>query len=73
MSLALLTHSNMTQPIFNKMVEMWAKAAQHPQTHIRFVEMVYQPMIGLVDYLKANHFKEFIVSGGGVDFMREDL
>ena len=73
MSLALLTHSNMTQPAFNKMVEVWAKTAQHPQTHIRFVEMVYQPMIELVGYLKANHFKVFIVSGGGVDFMREAL
>lgn len=42
-SLILLTHSNITQPEFNKMVDKWAKTAQHPQTHKRFVEMVYQP------------------------------
>ena len=73
MSLALLTESNITQPQFNNMIEMWSKTAQHPQTHRRFVEMVYQPMIELVDFLKDNHFKTFIVSGGGVDFVREAL
>jgi haloacid dehalogenase-like hydrolase len=73
MSLALLTLSNISQPVFDKMVKEWAKVAQHPQTHIRFVEMVYQPMIELIGYLKDNHFKVFIVSGGGVDFMREAL
>jgi hypothetical protein len=73
MSLALLTESNITQPEFNNMVKMWAKTAQHPQTDRRFVEMVYQPMIELVDFLKDNQFKTFIVSGGGVDFMRESL
>jgi hypothetical protein len=73
MSLALLTHSNMTQPVFDQMVEEWAKKAQHPQTHTRFVDMVYQPMIELVDYLKDNQFKVFIVSGGGVDFVRDAL
>jgi hypothetical protein len=73
MSLALLTHSNMTQPVFDQLVEEWAKKAQHPQTHTRFVDMVYQPMIELVDYLKDNQFKVFIVSGGGVDFVRDAL
>lgn len=73
MSLALLTESNITQPEFNNMVQIWAKTAQHPQTDRRFVEMVYQPMIELVDFLKDNHFKTFIVSGGGVDFVREAL
>jgi haloacid dehalogenase-like hydrolase len=73
MSLALLTHSNITQPEFNNLVKMWAMTAQHPQTHKRFVEMVYQPMIELADFLKDNQFKTFIVSGGGVDFMREAL
>jgi haloacid dehalogenase-like hydrolase len=73
MSLALLTLSNITQPEFNQLVDKWAKTAQHPQTHTRFVAMVYQPMIELLDYLEDNHFKVFIVSGGGVDFMREAL
>ena len=48
MSLALLTESNITQPLFNNMIEMWSETAQHPQTDRRFVEMVYQPMIELV-------------------------
>ena len=73
MSLALLTLSNISQPTFDKMVEEWANTAQHPQTHLKFVAMVYQPMIELIDYLKDNQFKVFIVSGGGVDFMREAL
>jgi hypothetical protein len=73
MSLALLTESNMTQPEFNNMVEIWAKTAQDPLTNRRFVEMVYQPMIELLDFLKDNQFKTFIVSGGGVDFMRQAL
>jgi hypothetical protein len=73
MSLALLTHSNITQPEFNNMIEKWAETAQHPQTQKRFVDMVYQPMIELIDFLKDNQFKTFIVSGGGVDFMREAL
>ncbi len=73
MSLALLTLSNISQPTFDRMVMEWAKTAQHPQTHLRFVAMVYQPMIELIDYLKDNQFKVFIVSGGGVDFMRDSL
>jgi haloacid dehalogenase-like hydrolase len=73
MSLALLTHSNITQTEFNKMVKKWAETAQHPQTQKRFVEMVYPPMIELIDFLKDNQFKTFIVSGGGVDFIREAL
>jgi hypothetical protein len=73
MSLALLTHSNITEPEFNNMVETWAKTASHPQTHKRFVEMIYQPTIELLDFLRDNQFKTFIVSGGGIDFMREAL
>jgi haloacid dehalogenase-like hydrolase len=73
MYLASLVHSNITQPVFDEMVENWAETAEHPQTHIRFVEMVYQPMLELVNYLKDNDFKIFIVSGGGIDFMRESL
>jgi hypothetical protein len=73
MYLASLVHSNITQPVFDEKVENWAETAEHPQTHIRFVEMVYQPMLELVNYLKDNNFKIFIVSGGGIDFMRESL
>ena len=73
MSLVLLTHSNITQLEFNKMVNMWAKTAHHPHTQKRFVQMVYQPMIELIGFLKYNYFKTFIVSAGGVDFVRESL
>jgi hypothetical protein len=73
MSLVLLTHSNITQHEFNKMVQKWAETAHHPQTLKRFVQMVYQPMNELIDFLKHNDFKTFIVSGGGIDFVREAL
>lgn len=73
MSLVMLTHSNITQHEFNKMVQKWAETAHHPQTQKRFVQMVYQPMNELIDFLKLNHFKTFIVSGGGIDFIREVL
>jgi hypothetical protein len=55
------------------MVQNWAETAHHPQTQKRFVQMVYQPMNELIDFLKYNHFKTFIVSGGGIDFIREAL
>jgi phosphoglycolate phosphatase-like HAD superfamily hydrolase len=73
MYVAMTTDANITQPAFNIIVEKWAETAQHPQTHRKFVEMVYQPMIELINFLKVNGFKLFIVSGGGVDFMREAL
>jgi hypothetical protein len=73
MSLVLLTHSNITQHEFNKMVQKWAETAHHPQTLKRFVQMVYQPMNELIDFLKHNDFKTFIVSGGSIDFVREAL
>lgn len=73
MSLVMLTHANITQPEFNTMVEKWVETGYHPQTNRRFVEMIYQPMIELIGFLKDNHFKTFIVSGGGVDLIREAL
>ena len=66
MSLVLLTHSNITQLEFKKMVNMWIKTAQHPHTRRRFVQMVYQPIIELIDFLKHSYFKTFVVSAGGV-------
>ena len=73
MSLVMLTHSNITQHEFNKLVQEWAATARHPQTQKRFVQMVYQPMNELIDFLKINDFRTFIVSGGGIDFVREAL
>jgi phosphoserine phosphatase len=73
MDILLITHSNISQTEFNKMVVEWSKTAKHPETKQLFVNMVYQPMIELLNFLKDNQFKIFIVSGGGVDFIREAL
>lgn len=73
MDLMILTESNISQTVFNNVVGNWSQTARHPQTDRLFVDMRYQPMMELVDYLKKNEFKPFIVSGGGVDFMRESI
>lgn len=64
------THSGMTAEEFNQIVLDWIATAKHPVTKRLYTEMVYQPMLELVAYLRANGFKAFIVSGGGIDFMR---
>lgn len=73
MELILITHSNITQIEFNNFVKEWAQSAKYPGTKKLFVDMVYQPMLELIDFLKTYQFKNYIVSGGGVDFMRESL
>ncbi|MFD1218189.1 MULTISPECIES: HAD family hydrolase [Microbulbifer] len=64
------THSGMTSEQFADNVRQWLATARHPKTGKPFNQMVYQPMLELLNYLRANGFKTFIVSGGGVDFMR---
>jgi phosphoglycolate phosphatase-like HAD superfamily hydrolase len=64
------THSGMTTEDFCQAVQDWITTAKHPLTGRLFTEMVYQPMLELLAYLRANGFKTFIVSGGGVEFMR---
>jgi hypothetical protein len=64
------THSGMTSEEFNQIVRDWIATAKHPVTKRLYTEMVYQPMLELAAYLRANAFKTFIVSGGGIDFMR---
>jgi hypothetical protein len=73
MDLIVTTHSNISEIEFNNLVKLWAQNATHPETKRLFVDMVYQPMLELLHFLRANQFKEFIVSGGGIDFMRESL
>ncbi|MGE0243625.1 MAG: HAD family hydrolase [Nitrososphaeraceae archaeon] len=73
MDIFLFTHSNISQTEFDKDVVDWSIKARHPETKTLFVDMVYQPLLELLDYLRANEFKIFIVSGGGVDFMRQAL
>jgi phosphoserine phosphatase len=64
------THSGMTTEEFTKSVTEWTGRAKHPKTGRPYTEMIYQPMGELLAYLRANGFKTFIVSGGGVEFMR---
>ena len=65
-----VTHSGMTIEEFDKIVSDWIATAKHPVTGHLYSEMIYQPMLELLGYLRANGFKTFIVSGGGIDFMR---
>ncbi|HEX3357847.1 MAG TPA: HAD family hydrolase [Tepidisphaeraceae bacterium] len=64
------THAGMTTDEFNALVKEWIKTARHPKYNQPYNECVYQPMLELLAYLRANGFKTFIVSGGGVEFMR---
>jgi haloacid dehalogenase-like hydrolase len=73
MNLLAATHGNISQTEFIELVRQWAQTARHPQTNKLYTEMVYQPMLELLKYLDANQFKNFIVSGGGIDFIRESL
>lgn len=66
----MATHAGVTTDEFETIVKEWVKSAKHPTKNVGFNEMVYQPMLELLDYLRANDFKTYIVSGGGVDFMR---
>jgi phosphoserine phosphatase len=65
-----LTHAGMTTDAFRDAVEAWLTAARHPRYGRRYDELTYQPMQELLRHLRANGFKNFIVSGGGADFMR---
>jgi hypothetical protein len=65
-----VTHSGMTIDEFTKAVTDWLATARHPTRNRPYTDLVYQPQIELLAYLRANGFKTFIVSGGGVEFMR---
>jgi len=68
--IVMQTHAGMTTDEFNAIVTDWIATARHPKTGRLYTEMVYQPMLELLAYLRANGFKTFIVSGGGIEFMR---
>ena len=70
MQIMAVAHAGMTTEEFDATVEQWLATAKHPKTGRPYSEMVYQPMLELLAYLRANGLKTFIVSGGGVDFMR---
>jgi phosphoglycolate phosphatase-like HAD superfamily hydrolase len=64
------SHAGMTTDEFEQIVKDWITTARHPKTGRLYTEMAYQPMLELLGYLRANGFKTFIVSGGGIEFMR---
>ncbi len=68
--LVMATHVGNTTEEFARIVTEWIASAKHPTTKRRYTEMVYQPMLELLAYLRANGFKTYIVSGGGIEFMR---
>ncbi|HSE04807.1 MAG TPA: HAD family hydrolase [Methylomirabilota bacterium] len=70
LEIVMATHAGMTTDEFSSVVNSWIATAKHPKTGRRYTEMVYQPMLELLAYLRANGFKTFIVSGGGIEFMR---
>jgi len=70
MEIVMAAHAGITTEEFSKIVSDWIATAKHPKTGKLYTEMVYQPMLELLTYLRANGFKTFIVSGGGIEFMR---
>ncbi len=64
------THSGITTADFDKSVRDWLGVAKHPRFKVLYTDLIYQPMLELLNYLRANDFRTFIVSGGGVEFMR---
>ena len=70
LEIVMATHAGMTTEEFAQTVKDWIATARHPKTGRLYTEMVYQPMLELLAYLQVNGFKTFIVSGGGIEFMR---
>ena len=70
LEIVMATHAGMTTVEFEQVVSDWLAKNKHPRFNKPFTEMVYQPMLELLDFLRANGFKTYIVSGGGIEFMR---
>jgi hypothetical protein len=64
------SHEGLTSDEFDTLVKNWLATAKHPKYHRLYTECVYQPMLEVLAYFRANGFKTFIVSGGGIEFMR---
>lgn len=64
------THAGITTEEFTKAVEDWIKTARHPRFDRPYTDLVFQPMLELMGFLRANQFRTFVVSGGGIEFMR---
>ena len=70
MQLLMATHAGMSSEAFEQIAADWIASARHPRFDLPYTALVYGPMLELLDYLRSNGFKTFIVSGGGADFMR---
>lgn len=70
LQLVMASHAGMNNDEFKAIVSDWVNTARHPETGLLFKEMIYQPMLELLDYFRANDFNTYIVSGGGIDFIR---
>jgi hypothetical protein len=70
LEIIVVTHAGMTTAEFEQVVKEWIATSKHPKFKRPYTECVYQPMIELLAYLRSNGFKTFIVSGGGIEFMR---
>ncbi len=70
LELIMATHAGTTVNEFSTIVNDWLGTAKHPTTHRLYTAMVYQPMLELLAYLRANDFKTYITSGGGIEFIR---
>lgn len=70
LQLVAATHAGMSAEEFEKIVSDWIASARHPVSGKPYTAHIFQPMVELIDYLKTNRFEVFIVSGGGVEFMR---
>jgi len=68
--IVMATHAGMTADEFSRIAGDWAATAKHPKFDRLYTECVYQPQLELLRYLRANGFQTFIVSGGGIEFMR---
>ena len=70
LEVVMASHAGMTTTEFETIVKDWLGSSHHPRFKRPYTELVYQPMLGLLDFLRAHGFKTFIVSGGGIEFMR---
>jgi len=70
LQLVMASHAGTSTEEFDSIIKNWIKTAVHPTKNVSYDKLVYQPMLELLQYLRANDFKTYVVSGGGVDFMR---
>lgn len=70
LQLAMATHAGLTTDEFDREVRLWLSSARHPRFGQPYADLVYQPMLEMLSYLRANGFRTWIISGGGIDFLR---